>query len=463
MRSLKAQLSLAILLIMLLTIGAIGLSSNWFIGREFVKYITAQERTRSENIVADLGRQYDSARKSWNLSYVHIIGMYSLYDGYILKLSDADGNLVWDAENHDTSLCGQIMEEISTRMERRGESGGFVTHTYGVRQGLQEVGTVSVTYYGPYFLNEHDFSFLSAMNAVLLAVGTLAGAASIFVGFLLARRIVRPVAKTAYIAKQIAEGNYNIRFERGIKTRELGELVSAINHMAETLGEQENLRKRLTTDMAHELRTPLTAVSSHLEAMIEGLWEATPERLQGCHDEVKRLGRLVADLERLAKIEGDNLKLNREDVDLLEIARTAAENTQAEANKKSLSLSVVGCPAWVYADRARLHQVMTNLLSNAIKYTPEGGMVKIEVTDGAESGMVCVSDTGIGIPEEELPLVFERFYRTDKSRSRKLGGAGIGLTIVKSIITAHGGSVAAESQPDGGSCFTVCIPKRGQA
>ena len=90
-------------------------------------------------------------------------------------------------------------------------------------------------------------------------------------------------------------------------------------------------------------------------------------------------------------------------------------------------------------------------------------MVKIEVTDGAESGMVCVSDTGIGIPEEELPLVFERFYRTDKSRSRKLGGAGIGLTIVKSIITAHGGSVAAESQPDGGSCFTVCIPKRGQA
>ena len=463
MRSLKAQLSLAILLIMLLTIGAIGLSSNWSIGREFVKYITAQERTRSENIVADLGRQYDSSLKSWNLDYVHIIGMYSLYDGYILKLSDAEGNLVWDAENHDTSLCAQVMEEISTRMERRGESGGFVTHTYEIRQGLQEVGTVSVTYYGPYFLNEHDFSFLSAMNAVLLGVGALAGAASVFVGFLLARRIVRPVAKTAYIAKQIAEGNYNIRFERGTKTRELGELVSAINHMAETLSEQENLRKRLTTDMAHELRTPLTAVSSHLEAMMEGLWEPTPERLQSCHDEVRRLGRLVADLERLAKIEGDNLKLNREDVDLLEIARTAAENMQAEVNKKSLSLSVVGCPAWVYADRARLHQVMTNLLSNAIKYTPEGGMVKIEVTDGAESGMVRVSDTGIGIPEEELPLVFERFYRTDKSRSRKLGGAGIGLTIVKSIVTAHEGTVTAESQADGGSCFTVCIPKRGRA
>lgn len=463
MRSLKAQLSLAILLIMLLTIGAIGLSSNWSIGREFVKYITAQERTRSENIVADLGRQYDSSLKSWNLDYVHIIGMYSLYDGYILKLSDAEGNLVWDAENHDTSLCAQVMEEISTRMERRGESGGFVTHTYEIRQGLQEVGTVSVTYYGPYFLNEHDFSFLSAMNAVLLGVGALAGAASVFVGFLLARRIVRPVAKTAYIAKQIAEGNYNIRFERGTKTRELGELVSAINHMAETLSEQENLRKRLTTDMAHELRTPLTAVSSHLEAMMEGLWEPTPERLQSCHDEVRRLGRLVADLERLAKIEGHNLKLNREDVDLLEIARTAAENMQAEVNKKSLSLSVVGCPAWVYADRARLHQVMTNLLSNAIKYTPEGGMVKIEVTDGAESGMVRVSDTGIGIPEEELPLVFERFYRTDKSRSRKLGGAGIGLTIVKSIVTAHEGTVTAESQADGGSCFTVCIPKRGRA
>ena len=459
MRSLKAQLSLAILLILLLTIALIGILSNWFISGEFVKYITTQERVHSENISIDLGKQYNSFKKSWDLDYVHIIGMYSLYDGYILKVFDANGNIVWDAENHDMSLCGEVMEEISTRMENRGAQGSFVTHTYDILQGKQKVGAVSVTYYGPYFLSEHDFSFLNSMNTVLLAVGILAAMASVFVGFLLAKRIARPVTKTAYIAKQIAEGNYGIRFEQGIKTQELNELVTAINHMAETLSEQENLRKRLTTDMAHELRTPLAAVSAHLEAMIEGLWEATPERLQGCHDEVKRLGTLVADLERLAKIEGDNLKLNRTEVDLLEICHTVIENMKAEAGKKNLSMSLGGPSTFVFADKARMLQVVTNLLSNAIKYTPEGGSVNVEVSDTQDSGVVKVSDTGIGIPEQELPLVFERFYRTDKSRSRKLGGAGIGLTIVKSIVTAHGGAVSAQSHGEGGSCFTFKIPK----
>lgn len=459
MRSLKAQLSLAILLILLLTIALIGILSNWFISGEFVKYITMQERMHSENISVDLGKQYNSFKRSWDMDYVHIIGMYSLYDGYILKIFDIDENIVWDAENHDMTLCGQVMEEISTRMENRGEEGSFVTHNYDILQGEQKVGTVSVTYYGPYFLSEHDFSFLNSMNTVLFVVGILAAMASVFVGFLLAQRIARPVTKTAYIAKQIAEGNYGIRFEQGIKTQELNELVTAINHMAEALNEQENLRKRLTTDMAHELRTPLTAVSSHLEAMIEGLWEATPERLQGCHDEVKRLGTLVADLERLAKIESDNLKLNKTLVDLMEISHTVMENMKAAADKKNLSMSLGGSSSFVYADKARMLQVFTNLLSNAIKYTPEGGSVNVEVSDTQESGVVKVSDTGIGIPEEELSLIFERFYRTDKSRNRKLGGAGIGLTIVKSIVLAHEGTVSAQSHTDGGSCFTVKIPK----
>ncbi|QIB69672.1 HAMP domain-containing histidine kinase [Aminipila butyrica] len=456
---LKTQLALSILLILLMTIALIGLSSNWFISHEFVKYIQEQEHIRSENISVDLGRQYDPLKKSWNLDYVHIIGMYSLYDGYILKVSDEEGTVIWDAENHDMSLCGKVMDEVSTRMENRGEQGSFITHTYAIFQEEQKVGNVSVTYYGPYFLSEHDFSFLKTMNTVLVVASVLAGVASVFVGFLLARRIARPVTRTAYIAKQIAEGNYEIRFEQATKTQELNELVTAINHMAEALSKQENLRKRLTTDMAHELRTPLTAVGSHLEAMIEGLWEATPERLKSCHDEVKRLGTLVADLERLAKIEDENLLLDKTKMDLLEVVGIVMENMKAEAEKKKLSLRVSGVVSVVYADKARMHQVVTNLLSNAIKYTPEGGSVTVEVLDQSDCGVVKVTDTGIGIPEQELPLVFERFYRTDKSRNRKLGGAGIGLTIVKSIIAAHAGTVSAESDASGGSSFTIRIPK----
>jgi signal transduction histidine kinase len=458
-RSLRTQLSLSILLILTITVGLIGFFSNWFISREFEKYVTESERTRSENIVVDLGNQYDESTQSWNFDYVHIIGMYSLYDGYLLKLSDTGGNLVWDAENHDMSLCGQIMNEISARMERRGEPGEFISHTYDVNRNGRTVGSVSVTYYGPYFLSENDFTFISALNSILIVIGILASVFSVLIGCLLARRISRPVAKTAYIAKQIARGNYDIRFERGTKTRELNDLVIAINLLAGALSEQETLRKRMTEDIAHELRTPLTAVGSHLEAMLEGLWEPTPERLRSCHDEVGRLGILVADLEQLAKIEGENPKPVKTRTDLLDIARRVAENLGAEAGKKNQSLTVTGASVFVNADKDRMNQVIHNLLYNAIKYTPDGGVIRLDVIDAPDEGILKVKDTGIGISEDELPLIFERFYRADKSRSRKSGGAGIGLTVVKSIVSAHGGEVSVESRPGQGSLFTVRIPK----
>ncbi len=461
MKSLRKQLSLSILLTLLITIGLIGLLSNWFMNREFEKYITELGRERRENIVDDLGRQFDGFKRNWKLDYVHAIGMNALYDGYILKLYDAGGNMVWDAENHDMSLCGQIMNEISARMEERGAEGGFVDNTYEIDQNGKKVGAVSIKYYGPFFMNEADFNFINVMNTVLLVIGILSSACSVVVGCLLARRISRPVSKTAYIAKQISKGNYDIRFEPGTRIRELDDLADAINHLSDALKSQEKLRKQMTADVAHELRTPLTALSSHLEAMIEGLWDATPERLKSCHEEVKRLGTLVEDLGQLAKIEGENLVLNKSRMDLFEIVHTVSDTMKGEISKKNLSLSIEGSPVFAEADKNRFSQVVANLLSNAVKYTPEGGAIGIEVYETDRLGIVKVTDTGIGIPETELPLIFERFYRTDKSRNRKSGGAGIGLAIVKSIVNAHGGTVTVESIKEQGSCFTVSIPKEG--
>ena len=461
MKSLRKQLSLSILLTLLITIGLIGLLSNWFINREFEKYITELGRERRENIVDDLGRQFDGFKRNWKLDYVHAIGMNALYDGYILKLYDAGGNMVWDAENHDMSLCGQIMNEISARMEERGAEGGFVDNTYEIDQNGKKVGAVSIKYYGPFFMNEADFNFINVMNTVLLVIGILSSACSVVVGCLLARRISRPVTKTAYIAKQISKGNYDIRFEPGTRIRELDDLADAINHLSDALKSQEKLRKQMTADVAHELRTPLTALSSHLEAMIEGLWDATPERLKSCHEEVKRLGTLVEDLGQLAKIEGENLVLNKSRIDLFEIVHTVSDTMKGEISKKNLTLSIEGSPVFAEADKNRFSQVVANLLSNAVKYTPEGGAIGIEVYETDRLGIVKVTDTGIGIPETELPLIFERFYRTDKSRNRKSGGAGIGLAIVKSIVNAHGGTVTVDNIKEQGSCFTVSIPKEG--
>jgi signal transduction histidine kinase len=331
--------------------------------------------------------------------------------------------------------------------------------SYYILQGDQQIGVVSITYFGPYFFSENDFAFINALNSALLVAGVLAALLSLAIGGLLARRIARPIAKTAHIATRIAQGDYDVRFESRTNTRELKELAGAINHLAGELAKQESLRKQLTSDVAHELRTPLSAVSSHLEAMISGLWETTPARLQACHQELQRIGRLVADIEQLARVEGENLQLKTAPVDLLTLANLVAENMTAEAAKKDLTLQVKGAATPVKADKERLLQALTNLVSNAIKYTPEGGHVSLEVSATAQEGLIKVTDNGIGIPEQELPLIFERFYRTDKSRNRKTGGAGIGLTIASSIIAAHGGTITADSRVGQGSCFTITLPQ----
>ncbi|MDR0305301.1 MAG: hypothetical protein LBI42_00525 [Chitinispirillales bacterium] len=456
MRSLRTQLSVAILLTLLITVGLIGLFSNIFIKLEFTNYIIEQERLRSEHIVNDLGRFYDPLSDSWDSDFLHIIGTYSMHDGYILKVFNLNGDIVWDAENHN---CWHVMDEIAVKMEKRGASGSFVTKTYDIKQDERRIGAVSIITYGPYFMSENDFTFINTMNKVLIAISVIAAVLSIIIGYFLSRRFVRPVIKSAHIAKQIAAGNYGTRFEGGTKTRELNDLVTSVNHLANALSEQENLRKRLTSDVAHELRTPLAAIGSHLEAMIEGIWEATPERLQSCHEEVKRLEMLVADLGQLTNVESGNLKLSKTAADLMDIAQTVVDNMKAEIGKKNMSLSITGGSSFVELDINRINQVITNLVSNAVKYTPDGGSILIEVIDSAQNSTVKVKDNGMGIPESEHILIFERFYRTEKSRNRKSGGAGIGLAIVKSIVIAHGGMVFVESNSGGGSCFTVNIPK----
>lgn len=213
----------------------------------------------------------------------------------------------------------------------------------------------------------------------------------------------------------------------------------------ENLKKQEQLRRRLTADVAHELRTPLTALSTNLEAIAEGVLEPTPERIHKCYDEVQRLSNLVSDMEKLAIAESDVLKLKKESLDFLEIAREVFSEA-------------AGDPVTIYADKERIIQVLTNIKANAEKHS--NGIISVTVKDTGKYGELTVTDSGPGISPDDLPYIFERFYRGDKSRSRSTGGAGIGLAIVKTIIEAHGGKVKAQSEVGKGSSFIVLIPKK---
>lgn len=459
MRSLHSQVSLYIMTIVLVIVLLFSVITNIAINKQFEGYIINQEQVRREKIIQDLQELYNGMTKSIDSDSLHTLGMYSMRDGYFLSVYDSTGKMIWDAETHEMSTCRQLMKDITKSMNRRRHRGGFKTYSYDLMQGSQKIGFVSIKSYGPFFLKENEFQFINSLNVIFISIGLISFIASIVTGGILAKKIARPITKTAEITKQISNGDYSIRFDGETKTKELSTLISSINNMAIALDRQEQHRKQLTADIAHELRTPLTAIRSHLEAMAEGLWDATPERLNSCVEEVKRLSSLVVDLDRLAKLEQENLKKNIDTVDLLESVRTVCNNFEKEAHDKDIEINIDGVASNVLADKDRITQVITNLLYNAIKYTPKNGHIKIQVKDDVENGIIVIEDNGIGIPQKDIPYIFERFYRTDQSRNRKTGGAGIGLTIAKSIVEAHKGRIIVESTEGRGSSFKVVLPK----
>jgi signal transduction histidine kinase len=460
-RSIKTKLSATIFAIVLFTVAVISFLSNYLINKQFTEYITRQQDLKAQVITSTLSQQYNRLTKNWDMDFIHTTGMFSLYEGYILKVYDSQDQILWDAQSHDMALCNQIMEDISERMRINypNMEGEFKAVTYPLTQSGIQVGSVSISYFGPFFLTENDFRFLDSLNKVLISVGLVSLLLSIVIGSIQARRISQPILKTVDITKQIADGNYSVRLEEKADTKELNMLVGSINHLAISLETLEKLRKQLTQDVAHELRTPITILQSHIEAMTEGIWEPTTERMQSCYEETVRISKLVNDLEQLSKLENENLKLSKTEFQILELLQRTATGFETELQQKGLNLSVTGPDIMVNADPDRLQQVVVNLLSNAIKYSKAGGNIMAETFETNDTTGFHIIDDGIGIPLEELPYIFERFYRADKSRNRSTGGTGIGLTIVKSIVEAHGGSMKVTSTLNEGSTFTVILPK----
>ncbi len=241
---------------------------------------------------------------------------------------------------------------------------------------------------------------------------------------------------------------------------EIGRLGRAFNTMADALDQAETLRRHMVADIAHELRTPLSLVQGSLEAILDGMYELNLENVDSVHEETLVLTRLVNDLRDLALAEAGQLRLEEEDVDMTDLITRSAERFRAQAAEQEVSLATdlpTDLPT-IRGDRQRISQVLINLLSNALRYTPAGGQVVVAAKLESAKLLISVADTGKGIASEDLPYVFERFYRADKSRARTSGGSGLGLAISRQIVKAHGGRIWAESQVGLGSTFTFTLP-----
>jgi len=309
-------------------------------------------------------------------------------------------------------------------------------------------------------------SFRAAFNEALFLATTAAVLAAGVVSFFVTRQVVAPVQAMTRASQRIAEGKYEERVPMPSQPGhedELGSLALSFNRMAAQLERTEAMRRQLIGDVSHELRTPLTAIKGSMEGLMDGVLPATDETYQQIHAEADRLNRLVDDLQELSRVEARAYELDVQPVDVAFLVRTVARRLAPQAESKRISLDLELAPDLprVLADEDRALQVLTNLTGNALQYTPENGKVTISAKRMNHEVQVSIHDTGIGIPPEHLSHIFDRFYRVDKSRSRRAGGgSGIGLTIARALIEAHGGRIWAKSAGEGqGSTFNFTLKK----
>jgi two-component system sensor histidine kinase BaeS len=447
-------------MVTLISVSLISVITNLLLDKHFKEYIIQNQARKNDEIASLIGQQYE-VEKGWNLDVIEDICINALEQGMIIKVTDFSEKVIWDARLHDNSLCEQMISHMAQNMSKRYPDwdGRYVEDTYPITNKFGNVGSVIIGYYGPYYFSDSDLEFINAINRLLMGVGVFSLILSIFFGSLMSRRLSTPISRVITTAQMISKGYFDDRITDKSNTKETAQLTETINNLAETLEKQEALRKQLTADMAHELRTPLATLQSHMEAMIDGIWEPDAERLKSCHEEIVRISKMVGGLEKLARYESENLILVKTSFDIAELIRHIIKNFESEFLNKGIDIEFSGEEEMVKADKDKISQVVINLLSNAIKYTPQGGTVTVSAKGSYDAVQITVKDTGTGIPMEDLPHIFERFYRADKSRNRLTGGAGIGLTITKAIVEAHKGMIQVKSEAGAGTEFIITLPK----
>ena len=370
--------------------------------------------------------------------------------GLDFRLADPTGQVVADTAGPPGSTLSRSELKRGIPIEVDGDVVGYLIPSSASLSALP--------------LDTPQAEFLARVRTSLWIGVLVALGAALIVGGLLFRSIIAPLRRLTVASQAIARGDLTARAP--VRGRdEVAQLADAFNRMAESLHRAEEARRNQTADIAHELRTPLTVLQGTLEAMVDGVYPADRENLLAALAQVRTLARLVEDLRLLALADAGQLRLHKAPLDLRPLLQETLEAHQARAQEKGVTLALEAPPALplVLADRDRIAQVVGNLLSNALRYVPEGGHVAVRVEDRGREVVVAVADDGPGVPEEDLDRLFERFWRGDPARRRATGGSGLGLSIARYIVEAHGGRIWAEPTPGGGLTVLFALPSAALA
>ena len=453
LKTLRSKILFYFLLVSLTGILVVSFSLQWGFEASFNHYINQNRSDRIDQLINALKLEYKEHGTFTGERVSQLFHEQAMTDSLYYKLYTPNEILLMDS----TTIRG-VMEGIGFDSNPYQED-NWLTTTKTIKIDGKPIGKLKV-YYPKGFIDS-EYIFLQKIKKYLVIAVVLTIMLALFFSMLFSKRLTSGLKSLSGAVEELAKHKRNVRVPLENLSLEMKQLGLAFNDLAMSLEKEERLRKEFTGDLAHELRTPLATLRSQIEAFQDGIWKPTPERLKQSHSELMRLVRLVNELEKLLAAENPQIRLEKTDIEAGELLRSMQQLVIPAFNQKEVELIVIPPEKdlWFQGDRDKVVQILTNIINNALKYTPENGEVTISTIDDGQLAGFQVTDKGMGISSQNLPHIFERFYRGDKSRARKTGGVGIGLSIVKALVEAHKGKISVESELDKGSTFTVLFPK----
>ena len=457
--SLQFRLATGFVLALAVALTLIALAAGVVAGKQTERFERDQDSARVARAREFVFDQY-AKQKDWDVDkreFQENLERAGRITGSRIIVYDSGGAVV--ADSHAALAVNLPARGPREKSAQRRGGGGFP-----VRYGDDEVGSFTVNTIAagpgdPGIVEPAAARISTRVNRSLLWAGIGAAALGTLLVWLLSRRTLAPLQDLGEAARRLGRGDLSQRADTS-GPREIQQLAHSFNVMATELEEAERHRRNLTADIAHELRTPLSNIQGYLEAMRDGLVQPTQETVDTIHGQAIQLSRLVEDLRLLALVESGDLRLQLSPVGMEQLLQSAAEAVRPRAEAKGVLLTVDMEEALpdMQLDATRISQVVGILLENAITHAPEGGEVSLSARAVGGHVEVAVADNGPGIAPEDLPRLFDRFYRADQSRSRETGGSGLGLTIARRLAEAHRGTIEVSSEPGRGSRFTVRLP-----
>lgn len=451
--TLRTRILLYLLVVSLSGVFITSFTIFFSVENQFTDYLKKNREERIETIKKEVLQQYDETGELTNEQLNNMLHQQAMTENLYFKLYDSNGELLIDS----TSL--RSMMGMMNGTQSSIDPNDYQSTSYQLKNNNEVIGNLTVFY--PEQLMGEDFIFLKSIKRNILLAVMVTVILSILFSLLFSNRLTSGFKKLINAIAELRNHQWRTRIPVKELTDEMKPLGESFNQLAASLAKEERLRKEFTANFAHELRTPLATLRSHIEAFQDGIWEPDSKRLEQCHEELMRLVRLVKELEKLIAAENPQIRLDKTRLETGKLLSFIKEQFNPLFMKKGVNLEVQNTEEqhWFNGDRDKIIQILTNIVNNALQYTPQGKRVSVYIEEKNDQISFIVKDEGEGISEDDLPFLFERFYRGDKSRDRETGGVGIGLSIVKALVEAHQGEIKIDSQLNVGTTVEVQLPK----